>query len=154
MRARRARKCARTQNFFIIQKYYKKSLCNFFLLLISQKLTILAQFEFCWKIKNSQNRSKSTKMTEKTCILVHFEDFVYFSKVQIELKSSIFEILTKEKIAQRFFIVFLDDKKISGARARTSTLHENAKNSNFLACGQNILRVRARQNFFRNRKVE
>ena len=60
VRARRARKYAHTRNFFIIQKYYKKSLSNSFLLLISQKLTILAQFEFCWNIQNPQNGLKYT----------------------------------------------------------------------------------------------
>ena len=61
VRARRARKCARTRNFFIIQKYHKKSLCNFFLLLISQKLKILAQFEVwtkSWKNPNFWQKSK------------------------------------------------------------------------------------------------
>ena len=46
MRARRAQKCAHP-TFFVDQEYDKKSLCNFFLMLISLKLTILAQLEFC-----------------------------------------------------------------------------------------------------------
>ena len=119
MRARRARKCARTPKFFNIQEYDEKSLCNFFLLWISQKLTILVQFEFCWKIKNPQNRSKSTKNAENACILCHFEDFWFFSKIQIELKSSIFEILTKEKNCTEIYYYILDRQKNFGC-ARTS----------------------------------
>ena len=70
-------------------------------------------------MQNPQNRSKLTKMAQKTCILGHFEDFAFFSKIQIELKSSIFEILTKEKNCTEIYYYILDRQKNFGC-ARTS----------------------------------
>ena len=73
-------------------------------------------------MQNPQNRSKSTKMAQKTCILGHFEDFAFFSKIQIELKSSILEILTKEKNCTEIFYHILDRQKILGARGARALL--------------------------------
>ena len=57
--ARRARKCAHAQIFFGIRKKGTKSQCNFFLLSISQKLTILAQVKFSTIFWKNQNELKN-----------------------------------------------------------------------------------------------
>ena len=111
---------ARAPEIFLSIKNMIKNLCAiFFLLLISLKLTILAQFEFCRKMQNPQNGLKYTFFVPFWSILNDFEDFGFFCKIQIELKSSILEILTKEKNCTEIFYHILDRQKILGC-ARTS----------------------------------
>mgnify|MGYP003330104478 CR=1 FL=1 len=66
--------------------------------------------------------------------------------------------IQKRKNCTEIVILFLNDKKFwvrthsRARRAHTASLHQNGKNHVFLACGQNILplraQVRARQNLF------
>lgn len=63
-------------------------------------------------------------------------------KLQIELKSPSFELLTKQKKLHRDFVLYFGilEKIVC---ARTSPCLENCKISQFLACRQNIPLVRA-----------
>ena len=72
--ARRARKCARAKNFFEIVKFTKKSRCNFFCLVITQKANFLEPFEvwiFFWnfiffrKFSNFENFPKKSNFSWK-----------------------------------------------------------------------------------------
>ena len=118
-RAPRAEVRARPK-FFVIWKIHKKSLCNFFLLSISQKLTILAQFEvsaqywknryFWQKFEKNRKFSQKVHFGAKSAFFKNIDFFNIVQKLQIVLKSSMFWDIEK-KFAQRFFMNFSDNKK-------------------------------------------
>ena len=121
---------------------------------MSQKLTILAQFEFCWKIKNPQNGTKYTHFLYFLSILSDFEDFLFFSKIQIELKSTLSD--KNDRDFASFF--FLNDKKKldvrSLPRVRTSTLREIVKKASFWYVGKIFNECARAKNFLRRQKVQ
>ena len=111
----RARKCARAQNFFQIWKLHK-----ILYLLHTFNTSISSKFmkEHCRWIKNKmKNFGFKKKKVRKFSIFFEFWSKYRFlvknidfskilQKLQIELKSSIFEILTKEKSCRGIFYYF------------------------------------------------
>ena len=82
--ARRARKCARAQNFFTNVMFVTKSRCSSFCLIIDQKFIFLEQFEVWWKFLKfrnfRKNRLKKRFFIEKHQILMnvngtYFDEF-------------------------------------------------------------------------------
>ena len=150
---------ARAPNILPAFSITMKNLCAIFSFGISQKVTILAQFEFCWKMQNPQNGLKYTFFVPFWSIFRDFEDFAVFQQNSNSAKSSIFEILTKEKIAQRFFIVFMNDKKLwvhAHFRARRARFYSPWERQNWRFFGmwaEYSTGARASK-FFRNQKVE
>ena len=152
--ARRARKCARAQNFFTNVMFVTKSPCNFFCLIIAQKFIFLEQFEVWWKFlkfrffrnfwkfsKFSKNWRKMRFFVEKNQIMMNFKG-TYFDefwgyKCDWDIKKHLFcsNILFSKIILPRVHFRARCGRYNIPHIARAPNLDEYRKNTARAICG-------------------